>query len=212
MATEDNRSKKNPDQDFGLPKTNFEPIRRGSNGRWPTIGIIISIALIIGAGTTYWFWAYSPLKMSNIADNNAKETFRDNGLNELQGPDKTINDFVEDTPNNEGTDTDGVGTDNLAHEESSQLIKTAEPGVITHINTPQGLYYVIVASFIDIDLAIDYAKQLVKQGATVKIIKPRQGEHFLQVAIDQAASLGEARRKVQQLTSLYDVQTWVMKY
>ena len=85
-------------------------------------------------------------------------------------------------------------------------------GTITRINTPQGLYYVVVGSFIDEDLASDYANKLAQQGVDVMHITPPQGQYYFRVAIKQTNTFRDAYEKAAILKATYGADIWVMKY
>jgi len=100
------------------------------------------------------------------------------------------------------------------HTAYSNVPQAAQPeeGAITSINTPRGCYYVIVGSFIDGDLASDYAHRLAQQGIEVMLIAPPQGQYYFRVAIEQEDTFRDAYAKAEALKAVYGTDTWVMKY
>lgn len=89
---------------------------------------------------------------------------------------------------------------------------TTVPGEVTQLSQPTGRYYVIVASFIDDDLAMDYGKKLSKQGVGSTILTPKTEKGFYRLALADFASLKDATLKSEQLKSTYGSDVWVIKY
>ena len=84
---------------------------------------------------------------------------------------------------------------------------------IMTVMAPKGLYYVIVASHIDMDLAMDYAQKIVQKKAIhVKVIMPEKDKYFVRVAVAHEKSFEEANQKAQELKGEYGESVWVMKY
>ncbi|MHB9147270.1 MAG: SPOR domain-containing protein [Candidatus Amoebophilus sp.] len=90
-------------------------------------------------------------------------------------------------------------------------VNEEEPPIMT-INAPKGLYYVIVASHIDMDLAMDYAQKIVQHGTHVKLITPTKDHYFVRVAVAQEKTFEEATHKAEGLKTSYGESVWVMKY
>lgn len=86
-----------------------------------------------------------------------------------------------------------------------------EPPIMT-ITAPKGLYYVIVASYIDMDLAMDYAQKIAQKGPHIKLIMPGKDKYFVRVAIVHEKTFEEANQKAQELKGEYGKDIWVMKY
>ena len=57
-------------------------------------------------------------------------------------------------------------------------------GVISEISQPLNKYYLIVASFLDNDLAFDYAEKLILSESNVIIIPPFSASKFTRVALE----------------------------
>lgn len=89
---------------------------------------------------------------------------------------------------------------------------TGTPGEITTISSSAGRYYIVVASFIDDDMAKDHANDLASQGASVKIVEPFNNRKFYRVSIADYGSRGEAISATEQLKSQYGNDIWALKY
>ena len=118
-------------------------------------------------------------------------------------------DFIED---NVPTVAKEQNAQTQEFEKLETLQPSSEKGTITKINAPQGCHYVIVKSFIDEDLASDYADRLAQQGVDVMLIAPIQDKLFFNIAVEQADTPHEANEKVAALTATYGKDIWVMQY
>jgi len=205
MATPANQPQKETNHDFGLPKTEFKPIAPRGSHKWLKItAIVMGIVLVVGVGVVYWLFQRSPSANNFIANTlktHPKEiTPADEKPEELDDALSNFNDQE-------------LVTEKPEFNEPTQPVAIApEPASIVRLSVPQGLYYVVVASYIDVDLAMDYAKQLVKKGVQVRIIEPTKGKHFFRVAIAQGNTFREASEKAEELKALYGKQVWVLRY
>lgn len=214
MSTETNQPQDKRNSDFGLPQAEFRPIpeRRGRGLR--TAAILLIIVLIIGAGMAYWFFHYAPTSSHEEAYLNTNDI------------PTAGEDFIEDgeltpspTPGEAKQDGEAqhILNKNVEAQESKNALapdlpKKPQKGTITRLSTPQGCYYIVAGSFIDEDLASDYAKKLVKDGVDITILAPKQGEYFFRVAVAQADTLHEAHEEVEELKATYKNDIWVKKY
>ena len=213
MIKQANQSREEKRSDFGLPQAEFKPIAdRGK--KWLKITVIIvGIVLVIGVGVVYWFFSHAP------AAEPSEEAYPMRKEYERGVPNADV-DFIEDDASaaaQQDTQTHELDKEQEVLEEATQVFSTPatarpEKGTITKINTPRGCYYVIVGSFIDDDLAADYANQLAQQGVDVMLIAPPQGKHFFRVAVEQEASFYAANEKAAALKATYGKDIWVMKY
>ena len=200
MTTKNNQPRKT-NSDFGLPQTEFKPIAEGGS-RWLKItAIITGIVLVIGLGVFYVFFYHTPTAPP-------KETYPVQETYESELPQTKI-DFIED-------DVPTVAKEQNAQTQEFEKLETLQPasekGTITKINAPQGCHYIIVKSFIDEDLASDYADRLAQQGVDVMLIAPIQDKLFFNIAVEQADTPHEANEKVAALTATYGKDIWVMQY
>ena len=219
MSKQANQPREEKNRDFGLPQAEFKPIADKGKKWLKVTAIIVGIVLFIGAGVVYWFFSHAP------AAEPSEEAYPMHEEYESEVPNADV-DFIEDDASathqapveaKQDTQTHELDKELEALEEDTKAFNpptTAKPekGTITKINTPQGRYYVIVGSFIDDDLASDYANQLANQGVEVMLIAPPQGKHFFHVAVDQEDSAYDANEKAAALKATYGQDIWVMKY
>lgn len=85
-------------------------------------------------------------------------------------------------------------------------------GVYQTLTARTGRYYVIIGSFVDLDLATDYAKKLAANGVNSTILSPEgKGFHRLAIAGD-FNSFSDASMQVEEVKGNYGPEVWVLKY
>lgn len=85
-------------------------------------------------------------------------------------------------------------------------------GTIDTLTERTGRYYVIIASGIDGDLILDYAKKLAPKGVSPKIIPPNGKVKFYRLAIADGDTYAATQATADQLKSEYTDGAWVVKY
>ena len=85
-------------------------------------------------------------------------------------------------------------------------------GVISEISQPLDKYYLIVASFLDNDLAFDYAEKLILSGSNVIIIPPFSTSKLTRVALLEYETLEKANIGLDKYKDEFDDKLWVLKY
>ena len=85
-------------------------------------------------------------------------------------------------------------------------------GAISEISQPLDKYYLIVASFLDNDLAFDYAEKLILSGSNVIIIPPFSTSKLTRVALLEYETLDKANIGLDKYKDEFDEQLWVLKY
>ena len=85
-------------------------------------------------------------------------------------------------------------------------------GAITEISQPLDKYYLIVASFLDNDLAFDYAQKLILSGSNVIIILDSHVRYFTRVALLEYETFDKANVGLDKHKDEFDEQLWILKY
>jgi hypothetical protein len=218
MPTKTNQPQQEKNKDFGLPQVEFKPIEAGG-GTWLKItAIIVGLVLLIGASFVYWFFYHAPAYNLSMGSRPMPE----------EQESKAQKNEVGSIDDDESAKHPAIGQgaraskltkamETLEGGEDTKKISAShatkpERGTMTRINTPRGCYYIVVGSFIDDDLASDYANKLVQQGVDVMLIAPPQGQYYFRIAIKQANTFRDAHEKVEVLKAMYGTDIWVMKY
>lgn len=89
---------------------------------------------------------------------------------------------------------------------------TADAGEITKLSAKTGQAYVIIGSFVDEDLAGDYAGELAGTGKSPIIIPPFDDHRFYRVAIASYGSFADANNAVDGYKGEYGDDVWALRY
>ena len=89
---------------------------------------------------------------------------------------------------------------------------TPAEGTIETLTERTRRYYVVVASAIDDDLIMDYAKNLSKKGVSSKIIPPFGKVKFFRIAVAEGETYADAQATADGLKAQYGDGAWVVKY
>ena len=89
---------------------------------------------------------------------------------------------------------------------------TPDVGAIEALSAPTGRYYVVVASAIDGDLIMDYAKKLSVKGLGSKIIPPFGKTKFNRLAITDHDNYSSAQTAADGVKGEYGSAVWVVRY
>lgn len=85
-------------------------------------------------------------------------------------------------------------------------------GSVTAITARTGRYYVVVGSFIDGDMASDYANKLAAEGQQVTLIEPTGKKKFYRLGVMGADSFAEASAELDNLKATFGQDIWVVRY
>jgi hypothetical protein len=103
-------------------------------------------------------------------------------------------------------------------DEVAPVVKEPEvkrEGSINIVKAPKGVYYVVCNSFIDSDLALDYAKVMKRRGVDVYIIEPNETRKmgYYYVCEGASGSVAEVNKSIESLAGSYNrSDLWFLKY
>ena len=199
MTQEPNKFANENNDQFGLPPAEFKPVESPGNKRWVKITILIaSITLLVGAGVITWL--FYPAEATYHLFKKAKN-------NELEENEEAA--IANEQSTQESTTTLSPSLISTAHTTD----KTSPTNPIPVIDAPTGMYYVIICSYIDVDLANDYGKKLRdEENRAVKLILPPKGQHFIRLAVAETVSKDEANAMAKALKPTHGKNVWVLKY
>ena len=195
----------------------------------PKVITFIIILLLAGVGVWYFFF-YSPgqkrLEQYNQLISQADGYFKsgkwdaaiakykdaDKIRPEETYPDKRIKE-ARDQKQQEEEAMLAAAAQPEVQEEAEEIVEasTAE-GTIETISSRTGKYYVVVASAIDGDLAMDYAKKLTGTGNNVKIISPFGNVLFHRVTIANHDTWAAAANNASSFKDQFGQGVWVIRY
>lgn len=86
------------------------------------------------------------------------------------------------------------------------------PGEITTLEQRTGKSYVVIGSFFDGDLAMDYAKVLAQNGHSPQIIPPFRDYRFYRVAIAEFNTFVDAEAQAPSYAEQFGREAWPLRY
>jgi hypothetical protein len=162
---------------------------------WPKVLGIALVILLIGGGAYYYFGIYKP-KQDEIAAEKARQ-------------EQLAKDADKKRQEEEAERL------RLAEEQrKADSLANAKPavGTIETLTERTGRYYVIVASGVDGDLIMDYAKKLSPQGVSSKIIPPNGKVKFYRLAVAEGDTYASTQSTADELKAQYEGGAWVIKF
>jgi cell division protein FtsN len=197
------------DNEYGLPEAEYSPIQReqpqtfeehvtteripqnedeqprqknSSTPMWIALGVILLLA-----GFFVYFFAFDePTRSEQVTSR--PETKTETTIIEEEPP-------VAETP---------------AEEEWTE--PEVVEGSVSSISSRTGRYYMIVGSFVDGDLANDYAKNLAGEGHQAKIIEPAGTRKFYRLSVKDAGSIADLNTELEAMRAKYGENVWIVKY
>ncbi|MFO7257735.1 MAG: SPOR domain-containing protein [Bacteroidota bacterium] len=166
---------------------------------WPKVlGILLLLAVLIGGGLWY-FLKYKPerdeearlaaARQAAADEQFRRERARADSLAEIERARvRRINDSL------------------------ARIPPKPASGTIDTLTGRTGRYYVIVASNIDDDLLMDYARKLSAAGVSSKLIPPHGNVKFYRLAIAEGDTYASAQATADGMKADYGDGLWVTKY
>jgi hypothetical protein len=176
----------------------YTPPHDTSNRTGVIVGVLLVLALAAIAG--WYFFMFQPAQ-----EREEQEAARQEQLEAEQAAQRVDN---EEAARQRAAEEEAARQAEL---ERQQAEATPETGTVETISSRTGRYYVVVASAVDGDLAMDYANKLIKEGYNVKIIQPYGNVIFHRVAVRDLDTWAEAQNVANDLKGQYD-GVWVKKY
>ncbi|CDG49830.1 SPOR domain-containing protein [Cardinium endosymbiont of Bemisia tabaci] len=211
------------DHKFGLPQPDFQALPK-KKVIWPILVTVAVIVMVIMAKMGY----NSYIKMlgqkntipaldttSNSADappQLAHSSQMDSNVH--QGVNASVGDqsAFEDKKSTKIKESISATQEQLAIKQNKPLVK---PGTYQVLSEPQGIYHLVVVSYLDKRSAMKVVQQFMKKKQGVCLILPRinknKTEMYYRVTIGHSKTESEAKEKLKQFKSRYP-QIFVLKY
>jgi hypothetical protein len=183
-----------PEEPQRVSASTYAPyIDEPEQNMFPKIAGII-IVLLLAAGATWYFAYYRPAKQAEKAliEQKQKEAERLE-QEKLAAEQRAIE-------------------ERRRAEELAAANATPKEGVIETLSERTKRYYVVVASSIDGDLIMDYAKKLSQQGVSSKIIPPYGKIKFSRLTLAEGDSYTDTQKLADSMKGEYGDALWVIKY
>ena len=167
-----------------------------SNSPWPKILGVLALLLVVGAAVWYFVWK-RPADRAAAAEKAKQEEVARAEASRVE--------------------EERVAEQRRIAEEAQRKadsVATATPvaGTIETLNERTGRYYVVIASAIDGDLLMDYAKKLSAKGVNPKIIPPYGNVKFHRLTVAEGETFAATQQTADGLKAEYNEGAWVIKY
>ncbi len=203
---------------FGLPEVTMKPLAEATpkppvqrTPRRPQkksntpliIGLFLGALVIVAA-----IWWYMNKKKTDdlVADTDMVEDVIDDTTDdEAEEITYDADALIDETAEEVSTIEERVAT-------TSSTTSYRKRGRIGNVTSRTGRAYIIVGSFIDVDLANDYGKKLARRGVNTKIISPEGDNKFFRLSVADYGSIAAAARNLNRLKATYGDNLWVIKH
>lgn len=191
--------------------SNAEGSSKGKFARIVIIGIVI-FAVLGGL-----FWWLAPIA---TGDNTGEEIAQ---KNESETPDQTtkpsesIETDISNNTTNESQAAQQVNEEPTSsppkkEEPKQNTVVNATPGQVNRLTSRSNNYYIVIASFVDEDLAMDYSQQLAAEEKSPTVIPSFGRAITTRVAIAGYRSLNQAQNEIGNYKGEYGQDIWILKY
>lgn len=176
--------------------TNYYNEEDEGNSPWPKILGIAALLLIIGAAGWYFGWKKPKDDAAKLRAQQGEQARADSARHERDRLNAEQSRIAE------------------ANQRKADSVANATPpvGTVETLNQRTGRYYVVVASSIDGDLIMDYAKRLTDKGVNAKIVAPYGRVRFHRLTVAEGETFAAAHETAEQLKGQYSDDIWVIKY
>lgn len=90
---------------------------------------------------------------------------------------------------------------------------STSPGTITRLDKRTGQSHIIIGSFVDEDLANDYANKLASDGKSPSIILPfNRDRYYYRIAIASYSTIASAQQNLDGFRANYGQDAWLLRY
>ncbi|MEQ9403804.1 MAG: hypothetical protein RIM99_09480 [Cyclobacteriaceae bacterium] len=194
------------------PATTFSKDEaKASRGKFTKI-VIFGTILFIALGSIFWY-AYN-----NWGEDKPKEVAKK--VTPKKAPAKKPTPEAEKPAENTDADTAKKNETPARNNASTRPAATtpaktsvaATPGTINRIEERTGNSFIIIGSFVDGDIAMDYANKLAGEGKSPSIIPPYGNGLFHRVAIAGFPTVASAIQNLDSYKGEYGDDVWVLKY
>lgn len=161
---------------------------------WPKVlGILLVIVLALGAAWFFLYYRPAQVEKEKLAKAKLEQEQKAKAEQDRLAEEQRLRDEAE-----------RLRADSIAN--------ASKVGVVETLSERTGRYYVVVASAIDDDLLMDYAKKLSGTGVSSKIIPPFAKYKFYRLTIADGDTFASAQEVANSKKSEYGDALWVLKY
>lgn len=173
------------------PEYSYDPDEE-STPVWPKVlGIMLVIVLALGA--VWYFFSYKPAQEKARLEKERIEQEAQKEQDRIAAEQQRLRDEAE-------------------QKRLDSLANISKTGLIETLSERTRRYYVVVASAVDDDLLMDYAKKLSATGVNCKIIPPFAKYKLFRLSIGDGDTFASAQDMANAKKAEYGEALWVLKY
>ena len=182
------------DDDGSTGATGYVPPKPESNAPRIIAALIITILV---SGAIWYFAFYRPQKM-------AEEKAR---MEQLRAEEA-----AKAAAAKKKAEEERLAAEQAANEAADKDEASSKEATFTTISAPTGRYYVVVASFIDVDMAADFGNKLKADGVSSALLAPKGNKKFNRLTLGDYSTWNEAQEQANKLKGQYGDGLWVLKF
>ena len=177
-------------------KTTYVPPKAESNTPRIIAALVITILL---SGAIWYFMFYRPQAQ-------AEEKARIETLAKQQEADRIA-------AAKKKQEAERLAAEQAANKEADADEAASKIATFSTISEPTGRYYIVVKSFIDSDMAVDFGNKMKADGVSTALLAPKAGgKKFNRVTMGDFGSFVEAQEATNKLKGEFGEDLWVLKY
>ena len=190
-----------------------------SKGKFAKV-VIIGLVIFASLGGIIWYFAPTGEEESQpvVAEKTTPPPAKKEEPEEQQPAANAENGTDTETGTGAGTETEQPSSQpsstpqNNGPASGPQQVVQSNPGTVNSLTDRTGNFYIVIGSFLDGDMAMDYATELSNEGKSPSIIPPFGKAVTHRVAIAGYASLAESQQAVGGFKAEYGEDIWILKY
>ena len=198
---------------FDIPQVSFQPLPPSKKGR--KVGLSIIFLFCVGSGLSGWYYLYcyqTPVVVEDLEDSSLLDSEENEVAVKFQVTKTQGNDYSEQGNMHGTTQSDIDGIKKELERMTQKPIQLVKGGGYQQITAPQGIYHIVVGSFLNRAMAKQLVNQLIKEQRGVMLITPPRTERYYHVTIAQTATRDEAEERLKNLKPIYGENIWIHNY
>ena len=198
---------------FDIPQVSFQPLPSSKKGR--KIGLSIIFLFCIGIGLSGWYYLYyyqTPVVVEDLEDSSPLYGEKNEVAMKFQVAETQGNGNSEKGNMHVTTQSDIDGVKKELEKMAQKPLQLVKGGSYEQITSPQGIYHIVVGSFLNRTMAKQLVNQLIKEQRGVMLIIPARTERYYQVTIAQTTTRDEAEERLKNLKPIYGENIWILNY
>ena len=204
------------DDEYGEPVAATSEDDSGSKGKFARI-VIIGVVIFSTLGALFYFLSPSSGEEEQAPVAQKAEPQKAPAKTPEQPKEEEVTPVASEQLEEDFGSQSDEGSNQPARNNSNQAASTGtvpsgNPGDVTSLSERTGNFYIVIASFVDGDLAMDHSQKLASVGQSPTIIPPFGNAITHRVAIQGYGSIGQAQSALEGYKSEFGQDVWILRY